>query len=442
MKLKFKLALFNIVTKLLLVVVLWFALPFLVKNVIFNYVDKNLIEKKLKFINNINRKEIQDFLLTGDSTEVFDSFSTLHDEFIQLEISGNQHKIKLNTFVNDLRKIENQEAEFRILKHNFRFNNINYQLEIGSNINEINDLITLIHYFIVVIFLIVAVISFIIDLFYINFLMLPLFMIVETKIKLINNPEKFGNKAIQTSSTEFKYLDQALNEMMVRINTIFKKEKEFIGNVSHELLTPIAILKNRFENLIQNPSLNNIAVDKIAESLSTLDNIKKIINNLLLISRIDNKQYLTNEPINFDEIFVKILENLDDRILEKNIFVNKKINQQFVFHGNKVLIQILLTNLLANAIKYNLHSGTILISDEVDVRKYVIVLADTGIGMHQEQVWQIFNRFTQINSEQDGQGIGLAIADSIANLHHIQIKVSSVTNQGTIFKLIFPIIES
>lgn len=438
MKLKHKLFLFNIISKLLVIFLLWFILPYVVEKVIYNNTDKSLIEKKEKFINNIDNKEIKDFLLANDSSEVYGNFSTLHEEFIQLEVATNQKKIEKNVFFNDLRNIENQQAEYRILKHNFAYNKVNYELEIGSNINEINDLVRLIHYIIIITFLFYIIVSFILNNTYISYMLDPFYKILETKIKLINEPDKFIHTPIESRTVEFKDLDTALNEMMYRITTLFFKEKQFIGNVSHELLTPIAILKNRFENLIQNPSLNDAAVDKIYDSLNTLDAMKKVISNLLLISRIDNNQYKTNETIDLNVVISQLIENLEDRIQEKDIVVTNNLKHNTIFNGNKTLIQILITNLLTNAIKYNTKNGSITINDGFENSHYSLIISDTGIGMEADQVSQIFNRFTRLNFDQEGQGIGLAIVDSIAKLHQIEIRVTSKINQGSTFVLRFP----
>ncbi|TDD93546.1 sensor histidine kinase [Flavobacterium cellulosilyticum] len=439
MKLKHRLSLFNIGTKLLLIVILWFTLPYIVKKVIYNNADDELVEKKEKFVHKLDSKEIQDFLLANDSTEVYGNFTILHKEFTQLEVSPNQKTISKDVFFNDIRSIENQESEYRILQHNFKYNNANYQLEIGSNINELNDLIDLLHYIIIITFLLVALFTFVIDGLYISYLLKPFYKIVETKINLINEPEKFNHTIIESKTSEFQELDSALNQMMHRITDLFLKEKQFIGNVSHELLTPIAILKNRFENLIQNQSLDNTAVDKISDSLNTLDSMKKVISNLLLISRIDNKQYQINEEINFDAIISELLENLDDRIQDKNLKITKNIKHQVSFLGNQTLIKILFSNLFTNAIKYNTQNGIIIINDSHIAEKYELTISDTGLGMNKEEAAQIFERFTRIQFDQEGHGIGLAIVDSIAKLHQIEIQVESEINQGTIFRLIFPL---
>ena len=226
--------------------------------------------------------------------------------------------------------------------------------------------------------------------------------------------------------------------MMSRIIEVFIKEKQFISNVSHELLTPIAILKNRFENLIQNQSLDDTAIDKISDSLNTLDSMKKVINNLLLISRIDNNQYAINETITINAIIIEIGDVLEEIIQQKKIVVTQNITLDFNIKGNKTLIQVLMTNLITNAIKYNKPFGKITITDAIIDNQYIVIVADTGIGMNDEQLIQIFNRFTRINFDQEGYGIGLAIVDSIAKLHQIEIQVTSKLNEGTTFKLIFP----
>ena len=438
MKLKHRLSLFNIITKLLLIVILWFTIPYIVKKTIYNNADGNLLEKKEKFKYHLHSKEIKDFLLAKDSTSIYGNFTTLHNEFTQLEVAPNQKTISPDIFFDDLRIIENQESEYRILQHNFKFQNTNYQLEIGSNIKAINDVIDLIHYIIIIIFLLVTLFTFIIDIFYVSYLLKPFNKIIETKIKLINEPEKFASIPINSRTSDFEDLDSALNQMMSRIIEVFIKEKQFISNVSHELLTPIAILKNRFENLIQNQSLDDTAIDKISDSLNTLDSMKKVINNLLLISRIDNNQYAINENITINAIIIEIGDVLEEIIQQKKIVVTQNITLDFNIKGNKTLIQVLMTNLITNAIKYNKPFGKITITDAIIDNQYIVIVADTGIGMNDEQLIQIFNRFTRINFDQEGYGIGLAIVDSIAKLHQIEIQVTSKLNEGTTFKLIFP----
>ena len=225
---------------------------------------------------------------------------------------------------------------------------------------------------------------------------------------------------------------------MDRINELFKKEKQFIANVSHELLTPIALLKNKFENLLQNESLDDAAVDKIVSSLRTLDLLKKVIANLLLISKIENNQYEVNETIDFDAIITDLLASLQDRIEDKKLVIHKNLQHHFSFLGNKTLIHILFYNLVINAVKYNKPRGTIEINDGFLNGKYFLSISDSGIGMNEKQQQHVFKRFARVSSDQEGLGLGLAIVESIAQFHHIIIEITSEINVGTTFRLLFP----
>jgi signal transduction histidine kinase len=436
-KIKHQLAIFNALTRLLVILVLWLMLPILVENVVYRHINNGLVEKKKKFIDHLNKKEINDFIENSDdSTETYSQFSTLHSEFLVLsKITGKPYQ-KKTTFSNDYRIIEGEENEYRILQYHFTYENQGYQLEIGSSLSEVNDLTFIIRLFIIIVLVVILLVTFLADTVYIEYLLKPFYKIIDTKIRRVNEPEAFDHTPINAKSRDFRELDLVLNQMMDRIGELFRKEKQFISNVSHELLTPIALLKNKFENLLQNDSLDDNAIDKIAGALRTLDMLKKIINNLLLISRIENNQYEANEKINFKEILNDLQEDLQDRIEDKEIQFSNQLEHNFSFTGNKTLIHILIYNLVINAIKYNKPKGSIVVGFYNN--QYFIAIKDSGIGMNATQIEKIFHRFARISYDQDGLGLGLAIAESIAVFHHIEIKVTSEINEGSSFTLLFP----
>ncbi len=414
-------------------------LPILVENVVYRHINNGLVEKKKKFIDHLNKKEIDDFIQNADdSTETYSQFSTLHSEFLVLSKIRVKEKDKKAIFTNEYRIIEGEENEYRILQYHFTYENQGYQLEIGSSLSEVNDLTFIIRFFIIIVLVVILLVTFLADTVYIEYLLKPFYKIIDTKIRRVNEPEAFDHTPIKANSRDFRELDLVLNQMMDRISELFKKEKQFISNVSHELLTPIALLKNKFENLLQNDSLDDNAVDKIAGSLKTLDMLKKIINNLLLISRIENNQYEATENINFHEIIDDLQEDFQDRMEDREIDFVNQMEFDYVFIGNKTLIHILIYNLVTNAIKYNRPKGNIIISDGFEKERYFISIADSGLGMSEAHLEKIFNRFARINSDQEGQGLGLAIAESIASFHHIEIKVVSKINEGTTFTLVLP----
>lgn len=438
MKIKHQVAFFNLITRLLIIVILWFSLPILIEKVVFKHIDKSLIEKKQKFIEHLDKQEINEFISRNDSTETYASFSTLHSEFIQLYRGKNEVSTKKTTFINEPRSIDDEVNDYRVLYYNFKYEDTNYVLEVGNSLNEIQDLTFSIRFFTSILLFIVVTITFIADTFLIEFLLKPFYKIITTKIKFVNEPDSFNYEKVRSHSSDFEELDSGLNQMMARIQELFKKEKQFIANVSHELLTPIAVLKNRFENLLQNESLNDEAIDKIASSLRTLDFLKKIINNLLLISRIENNQFDNQERVFITQTTTKILEELEDRILDKKITIENKILNDFSFKGNNTLIHIMIYNLILNAIKYNHESGTIVLSDSYNNSKYTLSITDSGKGMTEEQCTQIFERFTKMDFQEEGHGLGLAIVNSISKFHNCNILVVSEMNTGSTFSIEIP----
>lgn len=346
MKIKHQLAIFNGLTRLLLILVLWLMLPVLVEKVVYNHINKSLLEKKQKFIDHLDKEEINDFIVRNDTSETYASFSTLHSEFLQLSRIPLNSRVNQTLFVTEPRIIEEESNDYRILQYYFKYENTNYLLEIGNSLSEIDDLTFVIRLFFIIVLIIIVAITFVADTFFIEYLLKPFYKIIDTKIRHVNEPESFDHTPIQSHSNDFQELDTVLNQMMDRISELFKKEKQFIANVSHELLTPIALLKNKFENLLQNESLDDNAVDKIVSSLSTLDLLKKVIANLLLISKIENKQYEANELIDFDAVITDLVADLEDRIVDKELTFDNNLGHHFSFRGNKTLMHILFYNLI------------------------------------------------------------------------------------------------
>jgi signal transduction histidine kinase len=437
MKIKHRLAIFNAVTRFAVVLILWWLLPILIERVVYKHINESLTYKKESFIKRLDKEEINDYIIKKDSSETFASFTTLHDEFLQLSRLPMAQVTENTKFITEPRIIEGEQNDYRILEHRFTYDHQAYLLEIGSSLSEIKDLTIAIRVFFLVVLFVTISVTFAVDTLYIEYLLKPFYRIIDTKIRKVDQPETFDHTPIHSVSADFRALDEGLNQMMTRISDLFAKEKQFIANVSHELLTPIALLKNKFENLLQNDSLDDEAIDKIAASLKTLDRLKKIISNLLLISRIDNHQYQLNEEVNCTEVVATLTEELEDRIQMRGLSLRNELQYSYKFKGNQVLFQILLYNLLVNAIKYNRENGSIVLSDQMTQDEYMLQIIDTGIGMTQEEIAHVFKRFSRQNKDREGYGLGLAIVESIAHFHHITLKVASEPNKGTIFTLIF-----
>jgi signal transduction histidine kinase len=278
------------------------------------------------------------------------------------------------------------------------------------------------------------VLTILIDLIFTRLLIRPLAKIIKTKLLNRKFPFKDQRVTTKTSTTDFKYLDESITLLMDQINEAFAKEREFTANASHELMTPISILQNKMENLLGDEQMSESVTLGIIGMMKTLDRLKKISGALLLISRIENEQFVKNDDVKVLILFNDIIEEISHRLEEKNISIGLDISDDIVLKKvNHSLLFQLFYNLINNAIKFNKQDGSILIRGlSLKNGGYEISVIDTGIGIADDQIPYIFDRFRKVNiSENAGHGLGLAIVKSIAAYHNLEISIQSKVGKGT-----------
>jgi signal transduction histidine kinase len=344
----------------------------------------------------------------------------------------------IDTFSTAQRTIDKSMDTYRILTCKFNYNKRTYLLEVGNTIDAVEELKNTIKGFTLVILIFALSLTLLSDLIFTKYLLKPFYNIIEHKIIRVNDPLNFDYKKVETSTQDFNLLDDSINSLMKKITDMFILEKQFIANVSHELLTPISIMSSRLENLLLHETLSEEAENKIFASLKTLIRLKSIINSLLLISQVENNQFNKNDIVKIPEIITEINEELEDRLEDKDITLINNIKYEQALIGNRSLMHTLLFNLINNAIKYNYKGGNITISDEAINGLYLLEIKDTGVGMDNAQIEKAFTRFEKLDTdERESYGLGLAIVKSIAAFHKIEIDVVSEKNKGTLIKLKF-----
>ncbi|AZI27886.1 sensor histidine kinase [Pedobacter sp. G11] len=434
MKLQVKFSLYNAITKIAIIVVLGGIILFSLDKLAFNQLDNRLIKKKNKIIEHLNDNEIDSLL---NKEQSFTDYNILKEEFIVLtDIADNQKSASADIFT-EKREIEGDIEVYRILNYKFSYHTNWYNLEIGESMTALSSIKNAIRFYMLIVLFVALLITLVTDYFFSNFLLKPFYAIIDKKINLVNDPSHYNYDNIPTSTDDFKMLDNSVNSLMKKINNLFALEKQFIANVSHELLTPISVLSTRFENMLNTPEMPVAHENKIYASLKTLNRLKLVINSLLLISKVENNQYLKTEEISLKEEIEDIYEDLEDRIADKNIVFKLALTEDFQFIGNKALIHTLLMNVINNAIKYNIEKGSIEISGEKKEHRYHLTIEDSGLGMKKELLENAFDRFKRGNTEENGFGLGLAIVQSIARFHHIEVEILSEEHKGTCVSLIF-----
>ena len=439
MRLELKLALIGALSKIVIFFILFILMQQVIDKQALRHTDRDLIKMKDKTLAIVNKIGINSFLnIERDS--VYASYNMLKDEYISIDLDPQKSPGKL-VFSNEAREIEDEDFDFRILNYSFEIDNQHYMLEIGKNIQLINSLNKMMKNISITVILIVLLITIMFDVGINKYLLNPLNKMIIRKLKTITNPETFDFSELKSTTSDFVYLNNALNELMHKVTTILKNQQKFTADVSHELFTPISIMQSKLENLLVSGNLPEKFVSNVLEQQNNLNRLQQIIKALLLIARIENDQFAKNDKINVRELVEEIILNIEDRAEMKNITIENLVHpNDTLSHINKSLFYILMFNLVSNAIKYNREGGKIRITCFETGSKFCIEVIDNGIGIDQDQISNIFNRFKRADpTSGEGYGLGLSIVSSIVNYHNGSIEVQSVKGEGSTFKIQIPL---
>lgn len=220
-----------------------------------------------------------------------------------------------------------------------------------------------------------------------------------------------------TKIREFRQLSDAALDMGNRSYKAYEEQKQFIENASHELQTPLAIARGKIELLVESESLNEEQMQEIEAIYNTLGRAVKLNKALLLLSRIENGQYAEAEDVSMDDLLDNVLPDLEEVYEHKQITVSRLQGEApFVAHCNPALAQMLVSNLVKNALFHNLEHGKLVVRTSAQGME----LANSG----DEPLCadKLFKRFAHSTERKQGStGLGLAIAYSIAQASSLEL---------------------
>ena len=436
MKLNTKLTLFNTISKLVIVVLFVLLLPLLISKINLNYTDNRLLKQKEKVLQIVSTLGIGNYITDGES---YGSYTLLKEEYVSLE-EASPGDI-LDTIKNERRIVEGDTIQYRILSHTFNTAGKTYLLEVGKSVETLDDTngpLQNIAFQVLVSMILLTILA---DLVYSNYVLRPLRQIIKTRLVGSRFPVFGVYRRIRTTTADFRYLDISIQRMIETIADKFQKEREFISNASHELMTPVSILQSKIENMFDEEDLADDVKIKLLEMQRILNRLKSITKTLLLISQIENEQFIKDDEINLATLVQDVCEEISIRAEEKNLSIDTDMPAGTVLYGvNKFLLFNLFFNLINNAIKYNREGGSIHITAQKTGTALVVSITDTGSGIGEEELPYIFNRFKKLkqSAQTDSFGLGLPIVKSIASYHQIEVEVQSEKDKGSTFNLIFP----
>lgn len=434
MKLITKLTVFYTVSKLAIVLLFVSLLPSLVNNIVSTYTNNYLRQQKEKVIAEIQQRGI-DYYLQGQPS--YGSYTMLKDEYVSLE--PNLNKLFRDTIETSLRVVEEDTLSYRVLREVFDVGPQTYVLEVARTTATIGQLSQPLQKVALSVLAGLIGLTIILDLAYTRIVLKPLKTIISSRIVNAKFPFREPAMPVKTTTSDFLYLDTCLADLMQKVKHAFDKEREFTSNASHELMTPVSILQNKLENMMVDGGISDGTQEKIQGMMNTLNRLKKIVRALLLISRIENDQYSKTETIGISTLIAEVMDELADRVDARGLKVEINIKKDIEISGvNHDLVFQLFYNLINNAIRYNKEGGSIRINADKAARGCMVSVEDSGIGIPQQELYSIFNRFKKSHrSAEEGYGLGLSIIKSIADYHSITIQVDSTVGKGSAFRVKF-----
>lgn len=313
---------------------------------------------------------------------------------------------------------KNEYEPARVLTNIFRMDDGRMmELTVSLPTIEKKDLREAICIWIVFLYVVLLFVVLFVNLFVFNRNMRPLYKLLDWIDKYrLGKPD---NKPLdnKTNVTEFKKLNSAIMQHAARNEELFEQQKQFIGNASHELQTPLAICSNRIEMLLEDESLKEEQIGELIKIHAKLENMSRLNRSLLLLCKIDNNQFVSERAVNWNVILDNYLGDLKEVYSSQNIKVEVEQSGIFKMNMNETLATTLLANLLKNSFAHNVQGGLI----HIIIAQNSFIIKNSGVEEPLDEK-KIFTRFYHSGGKKDSSGLGLSIVKAICQRYGFSIK--------------------
>lgn len=287
----------------------------------------------------------------------------------------------------------------------------------------------------------------------VSILLITIALMQNISRKIVNPIKKITDATKKVASGDFTIeletkrddeigeLTHNFNKMVKELNSIECLQKDFINNVSHEIKTPISSIQG-FAKLLEADDLSKKERKEYAEIIKEeSDRLLYLSTNILKLAKLENQERIMNKTkFNIAEQIRRTISVLEPKWKEKNIKFNVSLKEQ-EFWGEKDLMYQVWMNIIENSIKFSKQDGQIDVKMKTNQDSIIVEIKDYGIGMEEEEVKKIFDRFYQIDKShtKPGAGLGMTIAKRIVELSGGKIEVTSKLNESTTFIVTLPI---
>lgn len=266
----------------------------------------------------------------------------------------------------------------------------------------------------------------------------PVNRIIDAANEIKDGSDLSARIKLEAAKDELYYLSETFDKMFERLEVSFAAEKEFASNASHELRTPLSVIAAECKYLEGSDD-----IDEYRESVGVIsrqtEKMTVLVNKLLQITRIEQGTHsFSPERINLSEWAGSVCELYEDNPMD--VKITKKLRDDVYIDADTSLFGRCMENLIENGIKYNKPGGELTVCVDEDEKNAYIRFADTGIGIDEKNIENIFNRFFREDGSRsdDSLGLGLFLTKQIVNLHGGEISVKSVKGEGSEFEIKIP----
>lgn len=318
----------------------------------------------------------------------------------------------------------------RVYETSMFYQNKYYKVKFITSMVEEDDLIQDLITYLIILYILLLVTILLLN----NILLKKIWRPFHNLMRQLLNFKIENNQNVQTTETtidEFKLLNETIVNLINENKARFLEQQHFIENASHELQTPLAISINKLELFLENTELSYTDLETMAVILDNLNRLTRLNKSLLLLSKIENRQYAEEESLDINEILKKIIADFEDFSIHRNIKINFKISSELIFEMNRDLVIILLTNLLKNAVVHSRKHSKI----EIESKNSILTFQNYGIE-NPLDTSIIFSRFKKNSPDKKSSGLGLAISKAISEKYGITIEYDFQEQHA--FQLKFP----
>ena len=321
-------------------------------------------------------------------------------------------------------KEKNETEPARILTTLFKDKeNRHYELSVFTPTIEKRDLQEAIFHLLIALFATLLIAILVINIWVFRRSMKPFYQLLNwlDKYRLGQENEPLD---ISTYTTEFRKLNETVKRYASHSEEIYRQQKLFIGNASHEIQTPLAVCQNRIEMLMEDESLSEEQLSELAKTYQTLEYVSKLNKSLLLLSKIDNSQFVDSANVCINELVHRYMDDYQEVYDYKEIQITLNEKENFHLQINETLATMLITNLLKNAYVHNNEHGTI----QIEIGKDYITFSNSG-DLQPLDEKRIFERFYQGKKKEGTTGLGLAIVAAICRQCSLAVSYRFVNNK-------------